>query len=240
MIAMDVLHLDRGVVDEHADGEREAAECHRVDRLPAEVERDERGQDRERDRDDHDQHAARRAEEHEHHERDENRRGPRLLDDVAQRGAHELRLIEAERDAQPARRGCHDVGDHRLHPVDDRERRRGGVLDDHQVRRALAVHTDDVRLHLVRVRDRRHVAERDRRAVDDLDRQRVEVLRGERAAVQLDRVLAIADLRRAGGNDDVRRRERVADVLRREAVRVERLRLQVHHHGAAHAAERRR
>ena len=44
--AMGVLDGDRGIVDQDADREREAAQRHGVERLAQEVEHDQRGQDR--------------------------------------------------------------------------------------------------------------------------------------------------------------------------------------------------
>ena len=50
-VAVDVLDLDRRVVDEDADGERHPAERHDVERLAEPRQDDDRHEDRERDRD---------------------------------------------------------------------------------------------------------------------------------------------------------------------------------------------
>ena len=47
---VDVFDGDRGVVDQDADGEREAAQRHHIDGLADRRQRDERGEDRQRDR----------------------------------------------------------------------------------------------------------------------------------------------------------------------------------------------
>ena len=50
-VAVDVLDLDRRVVDQDADRQRQPAERHDVDRLPQRAQHDDRAQDRQRDRD---------------------------------------------------------------------------------------------------------------------------------------------------------------------------------------------
>ena len=50
-VAMDVLQLDDRVVDQPPDAERQPAEREDVERLPGEIEQDERRDDRQRDRD---------------------------------------------------------------------------------------------------------------------------------------------------------------------------------------------
>lgn len=240
VVAVDVLDLDGRIVDEHADRERQAAQRHHVDGLAGDVQREDRRQDGERNRDDHDQHAPSRAEEDQHHQRHQHRRDHGLAHHVGKRAADETRLIERQGHVHALRRRRQDVGDRALDAVDHRQRRRRRVLDDHQVGRAGAVHPHHVRLHLVGVGDRRHVAERHRNAVDHPQRQAVEVLDALRTPVQLHAVLAVADLHRARGDDDVGRRQRVRHLLRRQVVRVERLGVEIHHDRPVDAAERRR
>ena len=67
-MAVDVLDGDRRIVDENTDREREAAERHEIDRLAERVEQDDRGEDRQRNRDGDDQRAAPASEEQQHHE----------------------------------------------------------------------------------------------------------------------------------------------------------------------------
>ena len=76
--AMGVLDRHRGIVDQDADRERQAAERHRVERVAEEVEHDERSEDRQRDRDHHHQGRAPRAQEQQDHQRGERRRRSRL------------------------------------------------------------------------------------------------------------------------------------------------------------------
>ena len=73
-IAVDVLDLDRGVVHQDADRQRQAAQRHDVDRLAQRAQHDERRQDRQRNRDRDDQRAAPAAQEDQDHERRSGRR----------------------------------------------------------------------------------------------------------------------------------------------------------------------
>ena len=65
--AVGVLDCHCRIVDENADRQREAPQCHRVDRFAEEVEHDERCQHRQRDRNhDHDRRPPRAEEEEDH------------------------------------------------------------------------------------------------------------------------------------------------------------------------------
>ncbi len=66
-VPLDVLDGDRRIIDQDADGERQPAQRHDVDRLPDRAEGEDRAQDRERDRDGDDQRAAPAAEEDQDH-----------------------------------------------------------------------------------------------------------------------------------------------------------------------------
>jgi hypothetical protein len=68
-VPVDVLDLDGRVVHQDADREREASEGHDVDGLSQGLEGDERGQDRQRDRDGDDERAPPGAQEEEDHAR---------------------------------------------------------------------------------------------------------------------------------------------------------------------------
>ncbi len=58
VVAMDILDLDGRVIDQHADRQRQTAQRHDIDRLPGDMERGDRGHDRERNGGDDDQSAA--------------------------------------------------------------------------------------------------------------------------------------------------------------------------------------
>ncbi len=111
VVAMDVLDLDRSVVDQHPDRQSQAAQRHDVEGLAGNFEQDDRGQDRKRDRGDDDQRAARRAQEHQHHQCDQEGRDRRLAYHLPQRSAHKGRLVEGQRQVNPLDRRGHDLRD---------------------------------------------------------------------------------------------------------------------------------
>ena len=203
VIAMDVLDLDGRVIDQHSDRERDPAQRHRVDRLARELEADNRGQNRKRDRGDNDQHAARRPDEHQHHERDQHGRNAGLADYLDQRLANERRLIEGERNLYSRGRCLPDERQPSLDRVDHRERRCGRMPDDQQVGCGLSVNSDDVALRLMGIGHGCNVTEQDRRAIDDLHWQRIEVGHLGRAHVDIDVVFKMAHARGAGRDDHV-------------------------------------
>ena len=73
-LPMDVFDLHRGVVHEDADGEREAAERHEIDRLPERAQAGERGEHAQRNGERDDDRAAPRADEEQDHDRGQRRR----------------------------------------------------------------------------------------------------------------------------------------------------------------------
>ena len=89
---------------------------------------------------------------------------------AADGGPDERRLIEVHPHVEAVRRHLADLGDHRSRGLDDRQRRRVGLLENRQVRRAPAVDPHDVRLLGKPVAHPRHIADRHLGAVDDLDR----------------------------------------------------------------------
>ena len=106
-VVVDVLDGDGAVVDQDADGERQAAERHDVDRLAEPGQRGEREQDGERDLDEDDDGRAPAAEEQQDHQPDQRGGERRLADDAEDRGLDEDRLVadgaevEARRQALP-------------------------------------------------------------------------------------------------------------------------------------------
>src|ERR1051325_9890240 len=90
-----------------------------------------------------------------------------------------------------------------LHVVDDGERGGFAVAHDGEEGAACAVGAHATGLHGVSVADLGYVLEVDGGAVDDLDGEIVHLVQHARAAVELDLVVAVADLGRAGGNGEV-------------------------------------
>ena len=236
-VAVDVpADLDGRVVDEHADGKRQAAERHDVERVPGEVQAAERREDRERDRRRHDDDAAHAPEEEEDHRRHEQRRDDRLLEHAADGGAHEDRLVEVEADLHALGRGRLDERDEIARGVDDGDGRRARLLQDREVRGAVAVDARDVLLDGEAVVDLRDVTQRDGGAAHRAERDLRELRHDVRAAVQEHVVVDGAHARRARGQDEVRAQKLVHDVLRRDAVLGGLRRVEVDHHLALLAA----
>ncbi len=233
---MDVLDLDGGVVDEDAHRQREAAEGHHVERLPDGAEDGQRGQDRERDRGDDHERAAPAAEEEQDHEARQEGRDRSLGQHAGDGGAHEQRLIEELLDLQAGGRRCADRRQQVLQLLDDRERRRAALLDDGEQHRAPAVLADDVRLHREAIAHVAHVAHVDDGAVDVLHGQVVERCHRVGAAVETHAVFLRPELHGAGGQRQVLEVDGGADVGRGDALRQQRLRIEIHHDLARLAA----
>ncbi len=144
--AVRVLDRHRGIVDQDADGERQAAQGQGVDGLAQEVERHQRRQDRQRNGDHHDQGRSPRTQEQQDHEGGE-RGGDRALAQHAdQRLLDEHRLVEQLVDLEARRGGLADRLQGVLDGIDDLQRRGVAVLDDAEQDRALAVLAHDVLL----------------------------------------------------------------------------------------------
>ena len=136
---VDVLDLDGGLVHQHADGEREAAEGHDVDGLAGGPEQDHGAEQGERDVEDDDQRAAPVAQEDQHHEAGEGR-AEQAFDHQAADGIADVgRLVEFQADVDVVGDGLLEVGDGGLDGVDDDERGGVGALGDGDVDGALAV-----------------------------------------------------------------------------------------------------
>src|ERR1700685_2347412 len=148
--------------------------------------------------------------------------------------------IEGQLDLQALGRHGFDLGNSLLDPVDDCQRRCVRVLDYHQVGRGLAVDSNHVALRLMRVADRRDLAEQHRRVARELHRDLIEVRDRLRTHVDVDVVLAVAHLGLSGWDYHALRCDGAAHVLRRKSVRVERSRIEIDLDGPLHAAERRR
>ena len=145
-VAVGVLDLDGGVVDEDADGEGEAAERHDVDGLAEEAEDDDGGEDGERNGDRDDDGGAPGAEEEQDHEACEAGGDDGLADYTVDGGADEDGLVADGCDLERSWKGELDARQDAEDALDDGEG--GGVtgLEDRDERAAVAVLADDVGL----------------------------------------------------------------------------------------------
>src|ERR1700730_2723535 len=114
------------------------------------------------------------------------------------------------------------------------------MLIDWKVGRTLTVNPNDVGLHRVGVGGGRNLTEKNWRSVNHLQRQMVKARHLAGTAIEFNAILAVANLNRSGGYDDVVVIERIADVLGGEPVSIHLRRVEVHHHGTIAAAKRRR
>ena len=99
-MAVVVLDLDRRVVHQNADRQRQPAQRHHVERLVQDVEHDDGGQDRQRDRRDDDQGAPPGAQEQQDHQRRQAAGDRPFVDDAGDGRPHEDALVEQEVDVE--------------------------------------------------------------------------------------------------------------------------------------------
>ena len=239
-IAMDVFDLDRGVIHEDADRQREPAEGHDIDRLAEHAQRGDRAQHRERDGHRDDDRAPPAPEEKQDHQRRQRRGDDALFHHAADRRAHEDRLIRRGPDVQLRRHRSGDGGQQRLHAIHHVKRGRRAVFENREQRAAHAVEPHDVLLRLVAVARVRHVAQIDRCTFHLLDWQVVQLRDLLRAGVEFHVVFGRADLRRARRQDEVLRIDRGDDIGRREPFRLERAEIEIDRDLPRLAAKRKR
>ena len=162
-LVVDVLDLDGRLVDQDADGQRQAAEGHQVDRLAREPERHERPADRERDVEDDDDDAPPVAEEDQHHQPGQDR----AEDALGRQAPHGVgdggRLVELEADLDVVGEDRLHLGQGFLDVPDDRERRGVGPLGHQDVDGPAAVDQRIAGGDVAGVLHGGHVAEVDRR-----------------------------------------------------------------------------
>jgi hypothetical protein len=235
-VPVDVLDRHRGVVDEDADGEREPAERHDVDGLAERRQAGDRGEDRQGDRDRDDEGAAPAAEKQQDQQAGERARDAGLADHAGDGRVHEDRLVAEGADVQVLGQGGPQRRQLLVDPVDDVDRRGIAGLQHVHQDGALAVDPDHVGLGWKAVAHVRHVADVDDAAALGADRHVVQIVDVGRVRVQLDVILERADLLRARRQDQVLCADRGDDVVGRQSVRPQRLRVEIHLHLALFAA----
>ena len=124
-IAMDIFDLDRGVVHQNADRQRQAAQRHDVDGFAQRAQHADRNQDRKRNRDRDNQRAAPASQEQQNHDRGQAGRDDRLAHHAADGRAHEDRLIRDRLDLQLRRQRRRDGRQRFAHLLHDIQR--GGL-----------------------------------------------------------------------------------------------------------------
>ena len=235
-VAVVVLHLDRGVVDQDSHRQSETAERHHVQAVAQHVEHSERGEDRKRDRGDDDQHAPPRVKEDQDHQADEAGGDSPFVQDPGDRSTNEDALIEQEVHVQALGKTGLDPRHHRSDSAHDRKGRSVAARENWHQDRVPAIAPHQVGLRGVAVVDEAHVADMNHGSVDIADRDVVQVRQDFRAAVDGDVVFDRPHLGRAGGDDDVLFHDGVDHVLGRETPRIERIGIDADVHRAVLAA----
>ena len=217
-IALNVFDGDGGVVDEDADGKREAAEGHGVDGLAKHAEHDDRGEDGKWDGDSNDDGRAPTAEEQQDHERRERGGDDAFADHAFNRGAHKDGLVGQRREPDALRDGGEDLRKQRTHALDHVQRGCRAVLEHADEHAAAAILPHDVGLHAEAIRDAGDVVEIYGCSVNLLEGNVAEVGDGARRAVGAHVVLGGADFDGARGGDDVLLRQRGQQIAGRDAL----------------------
>ena len=205
-LVVDVLDLDGGFVDQDADGQRQAAQGHQVDRLAGQPQRHQRAAEGERDVEHDDDDAPPVAEEEQHHQPGQDG-AQRALGHQAPNGVGDRgRLVELEADLDVVGEDRLHAGQGRLDVVDDRERGGVGPLGHEDVDGASAVDQGVAGGDVAGVLDGRHVAEVDGRVLPGPDRDRLQLLDLPDQGVDRHDRHHLADADVARGADRVARR----------------------------------
>ena len=213
-LAVIVLDFDRRVVHEDADGQRQPTQRHHVEGLVQDLEHDDRGQDRQRDRCDDDQCAPPGAKEQQDHQPRQATGDQSFVDHPGDGRPDEDALVEQEVHLEARRQARQDLRHQLARLAHDRQGRGAAVAQDGQQGRVAPVAPHQVRLGIEPVVHERDISDVHRGPIHVADGDLVQVIQDLRAAVDRDVVLAHPDLRRAGGQDDVLSQDRVAHVLR--------------------------
>ena len=183
-----------------------------------------------RNRDGDDQRAAPAPQKQQDHDGGKARGDDGFANHAADGGADEQGLIGDRLYFERGRKRGGDLRQQAAHLLDDVER--GGVanLQDAEQRAALAIAADDVGLRRKAVAHVRHVVHVDGAVADGLDRKIVELLNGLGAGIQADVIFELADLRSAGGQNQVLGAHGVHHIGRRQAFGLQQRGLKIDHH----------
>ncbi len=128
---VDVLDRHRRLVDEDADGERQPAQGHDVERLAERPQRGDRAEHRQRYGRGNDQGRAKAAEKEQDHQAGQCRGDDALAGHAADRGLNEERLIRDLSDLKVAGQDSLQLRQFFLDAIDNRERRCSAIFQHH-------------------------------------------------------------------------------------------------------------
>ena len=126
-VAMVVLDLHGGIVHQDAHGQRHSAQRHHVERLVQDVEHEDGGQDRQRDRRDDDQGAPPGSQEQQDHQPRQAAGDHPFVEDSRDGRPHEDALVKQEVDLEARRQAGQDLG-HQLARLGHHRQRRGAAI----------------------------------------------------------------------------------------------------------------
>ena len=199
-MAMQVFLHDDVVVQQGADHERQPAERHDVHALAGQIQRDERGGEREGNRQPDDERGLHAPQEQENHQAGQRRPKQPFFLQIGNRLSNIERLVvdEFNRGAGGNLRQRRQLG---TNPVGHFQCIRPFLSRDGDIRGLAAVHPHDRGLNGGAVRRRADVAHEDRCAVHDFDGDVVDLIDYTDQTIRVDVVVQIADLHVAGWNN---------------------------------------
>ena len=236
-MAVDVLQHDDGVVDHQADGEHQRQQRQRIDGEAEGVHQREGADQRDGNGDERDQRRPDGAEEEENDQDDENDGLADGVVDVLDRLGDEHRLVVGDADFHPLRQRLPDARQDLLHLLRHVEGIGRRLLDDAQRDGGLAVEADHAPLIERAELGMTDIFKPHEIAVGLLDDQVIELIRRAQVGLGENGELALLALDAAGRHLDILAPERGLDVLRRQLVGGEALRIEPNAHGIFAFAE---
>src|SRR5712672_4314885 len=239
-MGVDVLDGDRRLVDQDADGQRQPAQGHDVDRLTRYPERRHRREDRERNVQDHDERTAPVPQEQQHHQACEHRAERAFEEQALDSAGHVRRLVELVTDLNIVRQYGLEAWQVGFDGLDDRECRGVRSFGYGDVDRAASVHQRVAGLDVGAVFDRSDVAYEDRLRSVRADGNAVQTLEIPDNGVHRHHWHEVADADVTGWADRVTGTQRLHHLVRRHVVGTQLVGIQVNEDGALARAEGRR
>ena len=236
-VAVDVLHHHDGVVDDEADGERQAEQRNVVDAEVEQIHRAERGDQRDRHRQRRDDGRGDFAQEQEDHH-DDQRDGQRQRELHVVHGVADRRRAVVEHvQGGAARQLAFEARQQRLDAVDHLDRVGLRLTEYAEQDRAGSVVPARGLVVLDRVRHHREVAKPHRPAVAGRDDDVAELVGVRQLGLRLDGQRLLGVLQRADRRVGVGRGDRRLHLVDADAARGQRVRIELDAHGVFLAAE---